>query len=71
VFLPRLLDLYRRGRFPFDRLVRNYPFTDVNTAIADSLSGAVVKPVLTFDLYRYLTRQVKCLRSGKHPGGHA
>ena len=51
VFLPRLLDLHRRGRFPFDRLVRNYPFTSVNTAIADSLSGAVVKPVLTFDLY--------------------
>lgn len=49
VFLPRLLDLHRRGRFPFDRLVRNYPFTSVNTAIADSLSGAVVKPVLTFD----------------------
>jgi len=48
VFLPRLLDLHRRGKFPFDRLVRNYPFADVNKAIADSLSGDTIKPVLTF-----------------------
>ena len=48
VFLPRLLDLHHRGRFPFDRLVRNYPFTEVNEAIADSLSGDTIKPVLTF-----------------------
>jgi aryl-alcohol dehydrogenase len=48
VFLPRLLDLHARGRFPFDKLVRNYPFAEVNTAIADSLSGQTIKPVLTF-----------------------
>jgi aryl-alcohol dehydrogenase len=48
VFLPRLLDLHARGRFPVDRLVRNYPFAELNTAIADSLSGATIKPVLTF-----------------------
>ena len=49
VFIPRLLDLHRRGRFPFDRLVRNYPFAELEQAIADSLNGATVKPVLTFD----------------------
>jgi aryl-alcohol dehydrogenase len=48
IFIPRLLDLHARGRFPVDRLVRNYPFADLNTAIADSLSGATIKPVLTF-----------------------
>jgi aryl-alcohol dehydrogenase len=48
VFIPRLLDLHRQGRFPVDRLVKNYPFREVNTAIADSLSGATIKPVLTF-----------------------
>ncbi len=48
VFIPRLLDLHARGRFPVDRLVRNYPFPEVAAAIADSLSGATVKPVLTF-----------------------
>jgi aryl-alcohol dehydrogenase len=48
VFIPRLLDLHRQGRFPVERLVRNYPFAEVNTAIADSLAGATIKPVLTF-----------------------
>jgi aryl-alcohol dehydrogenase len=48
VFVPRLLDLHARGRFPFDRLVRNYAFAELNTAIADSLSGQTIKPVLTF-----------------------
>ncbi len=48
VFIPRLLDLHARGRFPVERLVKNYPFAQVNTAIADSLSGATIKPVLTF-----------------------
>ena len=49
VFIPRLLELHARGRFPVDRLVRNYPFAQLNTAIADSLSGATIKPVLTFE----------------------
>jgi Zn-dependent alcohol dehydrogenase len=41
-------DPHAQGRFPVDRLVKNYPFAEVNTAIADSLSGATIKPVLTF-----------------------
>jgi aryl-alcohol dehydrogenase len=49
VFLPMLLDLYDRGRFPFDRLIRLYSFRHINQAIADSISGCSVKPVLTFD----------------------
>ena len=34
---------------PVERLVKNYPFAEVNNAIADSLSGATIKPVLTFN----------------------
>jgi aryl-alcohol dehydrogenase len=49
VFIPRLLDLHAQGRFPVDRLVKNYPFAELNTAIADSLSGATIKPVLTLE----------------------
>jgi aryl-alcohol dehydrogenase len=49
VFIPRLLDLHAQGRFPIDRLVRNYPFAQLNQAIADSLSGATIKPVLTLE----------------------
>ena len=48
IFIPRLLSLHAQGRFPVDRLVKNYAFAELNTAIADSLSGATIKPVLTF-----------------------
>jgi aryl-alcohol dehydrogenase len=46
VFIPRLLDLHAQGRFPVDRLVKNYPFAELNQAIADSLAGVTIKPVL-------------------------
>ncbi|MFJ5303832.1 NAD(P)-dependent alcohol dehydrogenase [Streptomyces sp. NPDC088350] len=48
VFIPALLDLYRRGRFPFDRLISLYPLGQINRAVADMRDGHVVKPVLTF-----------------------
>lgn len=47
LFIPRLLDLYRRGRFPFDRLIRTYPFAEINQAAEDSERGVTVKPVVT------------------------
>lgn len=46
--LQRLLELHGAGAFPFEQLVQPYPFERVNDAIEDSLSGAVVKPVLVF-----------------------
>lgn len=46
LFIPALIQLYRAGRFPFDRLVQFYPFEQINEAFADSASGAVIKPVL-------------------------
>ncbi|WP_331773190.1 NAD(P)-dependent alcohol dehydrogenase (plasmid) [Embleya sp. NBC_00888] len=46
VFVPRLIDLWRRGLFPFDRLIRTYPLSDIDAAEADAISGAVIKPVL-------------------------
>ncbi|MCC7462030.1 MAG: NAD(P)-dependent alcohol dehydrogenase [Gammaproteobacteria bacterium] len=45
-FIPRLIDLHLQGRFPFDRLVRYYPFADINRAIHDSEHGAAIKPIL-------------------------
>jgi aryl-alcohol dehydrogenase len=45
-FLPQLIALYREGRLPFDRLIRTYPFAEINTAVADAISGKTVKPVL-------------------------
>jgi aryl-alcohol dehydrogenase len=48
VFIPRLIELYRAGRFPFDKLIRHYPFAEIETAFTDSEQGRTVKPVLTF-----------------------
>lgn len=45
-FLPALVALYRAGRFPVDRLVRQYPIEEIDQAAEDSRSGTTVKPVL-------------------------
>jgi aryl-alcohol dehydrogenase len=36
------------GTFPVDDLVTTYPFTEIDTAIADVVAGTVVKPVLVW-----------------------
>ena len=48
VFIPRLLWLWQQGLFPFDKLVKNYEFEDINACFRDSASGATVKPVVVF-----------------------
>jgi aryl-alcohol dehydrogenase len=40
-------ELYRQGRFPFDKLVKFYPFDQINEAVRDSESGVTLKPILT------------------------
>ncbi len=45
-FIPKLIGLYRAGRFPFDRLEEFYDFGDINQAIADAKGGHAIKPVL-------------------------
>jgi len=47
-FIPHLLGLYARGRFPIDRLVTAFPHTEVTTALDRQHAGDVVKPVLTW-----------------------
>ena len=44
--LPRLIDLWQRGRFPVDRLMTYYDFDDIEQAAHDAESGKVIKPVL-------------------------
>jgi aryl-alcohol dehydrogenase len=48
-FIPELIALYRDGRFPFDRLVKTFPFSQINEAVHASESGEVIKPVVIFD----------------------
>jgi aryl-alcohol dehydrogenase len=49
VFIPMLIDLYRRGRFPFDKLVKFYKLDEINAAIRDSEAGDVLKPIVRMD----------------------
>jgi aryl-alcohol dehydrogenase len=44
--IPALIELHRQGRFPFDELIRVYPFEDIQQASEDAASGTVIKPVL-------------------------
>jgi aryl-alcohol dehydrogenase len=46
VFVPRLVELWRAGRFPFDKLVRTYPLDEIDAAEEDARTGRAVKPVL-------------------------
>lgn len=45
-FIPKLIELYQKGQFPFDQLEKFYAFSDINKAIADSRRGDTIKPVL-------------------------
>src|SRR3546814_15408283 len=44
-FIPRMIELWQAGRFPFDRLIEEFPLAEINEAEAASLSGRVIKPV--------------------------
>ena len=47
-FIPRLVELYRQGKFPFDKLIRTFPFEQINEAAHASEDGSVIKPVVVF-----------------------
>ena len=48
IFIPKLVELYKQGRFPFDKLVKLYPFEQINQAVGDSERGKTIKAVLQF-----------------------
>jgi aryl-alcohol dehydrogenase len=45
-FIPKLINLYKSGHFPFSWLVKFYPFSEINRAISDAKRGITIKPVL-------------------------
>ena len=45
-FLPTLIELWRQGRFPVDRIMAYYDFDEIDRAARDAEEGRVVKPVL-------------------------
>ena len=46
VFFPRLISLWRSGRFPFDRMIETFDFDQINEAVERAERGDVIKPVL-------------------------
>lgn len=49
-FIPELIEHYRAGRLPFDKLIRTYRLSEINTALDDQHHGRCVKAVLLPDL---------------------
>jgi aryl-alcohol dehydrogenase len=46
LFIPQLIELWRQGLFPFDRLITFYRLDEINKAVEDVGRGHVLKPVL-------------------------
>jgi aryl-alcohol dehydrogenase/geraniol dehydrogenase (NAD+) len=47
-FIPQLIELYRAGKLPVDRLIKQFPFERINDAFVAATDGSVVKPVVVF-----------------------
>jgi aryl-alcohol dehydrogenase len=46
LFIPRLAELWKQGRFPVERIVATYDFEAIDQAVTDAEDGVVIKPVL-------------------------
>lgn len=46
LYIPLLIEYWRQGRFPFNRLIREFAFADIASAWDACTRGEVVKPVL-------------------------
>ncbi|KAL2808222.1 chaperonin 10-like protein [Aspergillus granulosus] len=47
--IPQMIQWYREGRFPIDKLITFYPAADFASALAQMHDGSVLKPVLRWD----------------------
>ncbi|KAK4237187.1 hypothetical protein C8A03DRAFT_34879 [Achaetomium macrosporum] len=47
-FIPQLIDLHRRGKFPVDKISKVYPVAELNRAVSDMKDGTVIKPIIEF-----------------------
>ncbi len=48
IFIPKLIQYFKEGKFPIDKLVKKYAFEEINEAFEDSLGGIAIKPILKF-----------------------
>lgn len=49
LFIPMMIDYWRQGRFPFERLVTSFDFQDIGAAWAACSAGSAIKPVLRME----------------------
>lgn len=48
-YIPKLINFYQKGKFPFDKLVKYYKFDEINQAFEDSKNGTTIKPIVVMD----------------------
>lgn len=47
--IPQLIQYYKEGKFPINKLIKFYKFKDINQAAAYSNSWKTIKPILIID----------------------
>lgn len=68
IFIPQLVELWRQGRFPFDRLIQKFPLAAINDSVHLSETGEVlkaggVKASANSQLNSYMQRLLKVISS--------
>ncbi len=48
-FIPRLIEYYRAGDLPMEKLVKTFAFSEIEAAVEASKTGEVIKPVLIME----------------------
>ncbi|KAH8593674.1 chaperonin 10-like protein [Bisporella sp. PMI_857] len=46
IYIPRMIQWFREGKLPIDKIVKFYPAESYETALADMKNGSTIKPVL-------------------------
>lgn len=49
IIIPKMIEQFKKGHFPFDKLIKKYSFKDIEKAFEDMEQGKVLKPVLVMD----------------------
>lgn len=49
IVIPMMIDYWRQGRFPVDRMIHRYAFSQIGEAFDDCHHGRTIKPVLQMD----------------------
>jgi aryl-alcohol dehydrogenase len=49
IAIPLMIEYWRQGRFPIEKMIRHYAFDDIETAWADNKALSAIKPVLKME----------------------